>query len=113
MGGELEIKDQIEAVKQTLALYSQINKDRVAIWGWSYGGYTTLRALTDESAINVDGMGGNLFQCGASVAPVTDWRLYDTCYTERYMDLPKSNPQGYDDSSLLKQKSQQISPLWW
>ena len=121
--GENEIKDQISAVKQTLEKFPQINKLNVAIWGWSYGGYATLRALTDESAFEsvkteafqkfYQHMGKEktgLFKCGASVAPVTDWRLYDTAYTERYMDVPKNNKQGYDDSSLLlKNRASRLS----
>jgi len=94
--GDLEIKDQISGAKQALKKYPQINADKVGIWGWSYGGYATLRALTE-----VDPEKFPFFECGTSVAPVADWRLYDTAYTERYMELPKNNKIAYADSSLL------------
>ena len=63
---------------------------RIGVWGWSYGGYMTLQALFNAS---------DLFKTGVAVAPVTDWHLYDTIYTERYMGLPKDNEEGYRDSS--------------
>ena len=94
--GDLEIKDQISGAKQALEKYPQINSEKVAIWGWSYGGYSTLRALTEVIPEEFP-----FFACGASVAPVADWRLYDTAYTERYMDLPKNNKVKYSDSSLI------------
>ncbi|PYP32204.1 MAG: S9 family peptidase, partial [Gemmatimonadetes bacterium] len=62
------------------------------IWGWSYGGYTASRSLF---------LGGGAFRAGIAVAPVTDWRFYDTIYTERYMRTPAQNPDGYDERSLL------------
>ncbi|NIR67524.1 MAG: prolyl oligopeptidase family serine peptidase, partial [Aliifodinibius sp.] len=61
---------------------------RIGIWGWSYGGYMTLYALTHS----------DVFRTGISVAPVTDWRNYDTAYTERYMGLPQNNQRGYRNS---------------
>ena len=64
-----------------------------AIWGWSYGGYLSLSAL----ALDTEGV----FSCGASVAPVVRWELYDTVYTERYMSTPADNPRGYNASSPL------------
>ena len=67
--GDFEIEDQISGVKQTLEKFSGIDKERVGIWGWSYGGYATLRVLSSEN-------GPGVFKCGASVAPVVDWRLY-------------------------------------
>jgi dipeptidyl-peptidase-4 len=94
--GDLEIKDQISGARQALKRYAQLNSEKVAIWGWSYGGYATLRALTE-----VDPEGFPFFHCGTSVAPVADWRLYDTAYTERYMDLPGNNNLKYEYSSLL------------
>ncbi|HET6347520.1 MAG TPA: prolyl oligopeptidase family serine peptidase, partial [Candidatus Krumholzibacteria bacterium] len=69
-----------------------VDADRIGIWGWSYGGYMTLEALFNA---------GDVFKVGVSVAPVTDWRLYDSIYTERYMKLPKDNEEGYNASAPL------------
>ena len=90
--GAIELSDQLAALKQLLAQYPQLDKDRVAIWGWSNGGSMTLFSMTHSDA----------FKAGVSVAPVTDWHNYDSIYTERYMGLPKDNGKGYDDSSLPK-----------
>ncbi|KAK7492831.1 hypothetical protein BaRGS_00015969 [Batillaria attramentaria] len=68
-----------------------IDSDKIAIWGWSYGGYLTTSVLGRDT---------ELFQCGISVAPVTDWIYYDSVYTERYMGLPKENIQGYTDANV-------------
>lgn len=68
-----------------------IDASRIGIWGWSFGGYETVYALTHST----------LFKAGAAGAPVTDWHLYDTIYTERYMGLPKDDPKAYDESSNL------------
>ncbi len=85
--GQLEAQDQIAAAK-ALAQRSYVDPDRIGIWGWSYGGYLTLMAM-------LYGDGPQVFRVGVSVAPVTDWRLYDTIYTERYMSTPQQNPEGY------------------
>lgn len=90
--GAIELNDQLAALKQLLAQYPQLDKDRVAIWGWSNGGSMTLYSMTHSDA----------FKAGVSVAPVTDWHNYDSIYTERYMGLPKANGTGYDDSSMPK-----------
>ncbi len=66
--------------------------DRIGLWGWSYGGYMTAYALTHSE----------MFKVGIAGAPVTDWRLYDSIYTERYMDRPQANPEGYKSSSVLE-----------
>ena len=87
--GEVEIKDQLAALDQALAQFPQLDRDRVGFWGWSYGGTMTLYALTRTTA----------FKAGVAVAPVTDWRLYDSIYTERYMGLPKDNAEAYKKSS--------------
>lgn len=71
-----------------------IDADRIGIWGWSYGGYATGMVMATDSA--------NVFRCGASVAPVTDWTRYDTLYTERYMGLEPDNRDGYHNSSLTE-----------
>jgi len=88
--GGVELQDQLAALKQVLAQYPQLDKDRVGIWGWSNGGSMTLYALTHS----------DVFKAGVSVAPVTDQRNYDTIYTERIMGLPKDNVKGYDDAVL-------------
>ncbi|KOB70301.1 putative dipeptidyl-peptidase, partial [Operophtera brumata] len=72
--------------------YSWLDANRTCIWGWSYGGYAASLALA---------RGGDVFRCAAAVAPVVDWRFYDTIYTERYMDVPANNALGYAQSSLL------------
>ena len=65
---------------------------RLCLWGWSYGGYQTLRTMSCAESP---------FKCGIAVAPVTDWQLYDAAYTERYMQRPQVNDFGYTESSLL------------
>ncbi|MDR3747730.1 MAG: DPP IV N-terminal domain-containing protein [Acidobacteriota bacterium] len=87
--GEVELADQIAAVKQALEKYPQLDASRIGFWGWSYGGYFTLYAMEHS----------DMFKAGVSVAPVTDWRNYDSIYTERYMGLPKDNEEGYKKSS--------------
>jgi dipeptidyl-peptidase-4 len=87
--GVRESQDQIDAAKW-LATRSYVDPKRIGIWGWSYGGYLTLMTAT---------RGGDVFKAGLSVAPVSDWRLYDTIYTERYMWIPRENAEGYRVSS--------------
>jgi dipeptidyl-peptidase 4 len=82
------LKDQLTALDQLYAQFPQLDRTRTAIWGWSNGGSMTLYALTHSDR----------FKAGISVAPVTNWRDYDSIYTERYMGLPKDNASGYDDS---------------
>jgi len=91
----LETIDQVETAKY-LAKQSYIDKDRIGIWGWSYGGTMTLFSMTT---------GENVFKAGIAVAPVTDFRLYDTAYAERYMRRPQENFKGYDQSSALLRAS--------
>ncbi|MFQ5569056.1 MAG: S9 family peptidase [Rhodothermales bacterium] len=86
--GQIEAEDQI-AVARHLGALPYIDAERMGIWGWSYGGYMTLMAM-------LYGDGPDTFKLGVSVAPVTDWRLYDTIYTERYMSTPQKNPDGYE-----------------
>ena len=86
--GQTELADQLKGVAYLKSL-SYVDSARIGIWGWSYGGYMTLYALTHTDA----------FSSGVSVAPVTDWRNYDTIYTERYMNLPVNNPNGYRTSA--------------
>jgi len=69
-----------------------IDASRIGIFGWSYGGYMSSLCLT---------VGADVFQLGIAVAPVTNWRFYDTIYTERFMRTPQENPGGYDDNSPI------------
>jgi dipeptidyl-peptidase-4 len=87
--GSLETQDQIAAARY-LAGQPYVDPERIGIWGWSYGGYMTSLALF---------LGNDVFKTGIAVAPVTNWRFYDTIYTERYLKRPQDNPAGYDDNS--------------
>jgi dipeptidyl-peptidase-4 len=86
--GGVELSDQLTALDQLYAQFPQLDRARAAIWGWSGGGSMTLYALTHSDR----------FKAGISVAPVTNWRDYDSIYTERYMGLPEDNVRAYDDS---------------
>jgi dipeptidyl-peptidase 4 len=90
--GAIELKDQLTAIDQLLAQYPQLDKDRMAIWGWSNGGSMTLYAMTHSDR----------FRAGVAVAPVTDQINYDSIYTERYMGLLKEDPTGYAESDVTK-----------
>ena len=90
--GKLETIDQGEGAKY-LATLPFVDKSRIGIWGWSYGGYMTSLAMTKNA---------DLFKMGIAVAPVTNWRYYDTVYTERYLKTPQENPGGYDDNSPVQ-----------
>ena len=85
--GELESRDQVEAAIW-LGQQSYIDKSRIGIWGWSYGGWNTLMSMSE---------GRPVFAAGVAIAPPTNWRFYDTIYTERYMRTPQENPKGYDE----------------
>ena len=86
--GILEAEDQIAAAQHFGAM-DFVDAERMGIWGWSYGGYLSLLAMTY-------GEGPETFHMGMAVAPVTSWRQYDTIYTERYLSTPQKNPEGYD-----------------
>ncbi len=90
--GKLETIDQGAGAKY-LASLPYVDKTRIGIWGWSYGGYMTSLAMTKNA---------DLFKMGIAVAPVTNWRYYDTVYTERYLRTPQENPGGYDDNSPVQ-----------
>lgn len=90
--GKLESDDQISAAK-ALGKKSFVDSNRIAIWGWSYGGF--MSSLCIEKANDV-------FSTAIAVAPVTSWRYYNTIYTERYMRTPQENPSGYDDNSPIQ-----------
>ena len=87
--GETELKDQLAALDQTLQQFPQLDGTRIGWWGWSYGGYMTLYAMTHTDRI----------AAGFAVAPVANWEDYDTIYTERYMQRPQDNADGYKRSS--------------
>ena len=89
--GYYEARDQIETAK-IWAQKKYVDPTRLAIWGWSYGGFMTLKVLEQDA--------GQTFSYGMAVAPVTDWRFYDSIYTERYMHTPQHNPDGYQNSSI-------------
>lgn len=89
--GVMESQDQVAAA-QYLGSLPYIDAERIAIWGWSYGGYNTLMSMSEGTPV---------FKCGVAVAPVTDWRYYDAPYTERFMQEPKQNADGYHDASAI------------
>ena len=93
--GELEARDQVEAALW-LGQQPYVDKERIAIWGWSYGGWNTLMSMSE---------GRPVFRCGIAIAPPTCWRYYDTVYTERYMRTPNENKQGYDDVNPIARAS--------
>lgn len=93
--GDEESKDQVETALY-LASQPYVDKDRIAIWGWSFGGFNTIMSMSE---------GRKVFNCGVAVAPVTDWRFYDSAYTERYMRTPQENPDGYDISPLHRSRN--------
>ena len=97
--GTVEMADQISVTKELLDTYQFLDASRTAIWGWSYGGYATAMTLIQDE--------DDVFKCGLSVAPPTDWLLYDSMYTERFMGLPTplDNLAGYNKSSLLDKVS--------
>ena len=90
--GELEARDQVETALW-LGKQSYVDKDRIAIWGWSYGGFNTLMSMSE---------GRPVFRAGVAIAPVTSWRFYDSIYTERFMRTPKENPNGYDQNPISR-----------
>lgn len=87
--GKYELQDHLDAAKY-LASLDFVESDRIGIWGWSYGGYISSLAMTK---------GAGVFKMGIAVSPVTNWRFYDTIYTERYLQTPQLNPEGYDLNS--------------
>ena len=90
--GKYESDDLIEAAKY-LGTLPYADKNRIAVWGWSFGGFTTLLCMEK---------GGEVFKAGIAVAPVTHYKFYDTVYTERYMRTPVENPEGYEDNAPMK-----------
>jgi dipeptidyl-peptidase-4 len=90
--GRHELEDQLTGIDYLKSL-PYVDASRIGIRGWSYGGYMTLYSLTHAP---------DVFKCGAAGGPVTDWKFYDSIYTERYMRTPVENPEGYRDSSPLE-----------
>lgn len=89
--GKLESEDHIAAARY-MAGQSYVDDNRIAIWGWSYGGFMSSLCLEK---------GSDVFAAAIAVAPVTNWRYYDSIYTERFMRTPQENPSGYDDNSPI------------
>lgn len=90
--GQYEVEDQIAAAQYLTDRYDYMDEERLGIWGWSYGGYMSSLALA---------RGSEVFTTAIAVAPVTNWRFYDTIYTERFMQTPQMNPEGYKEGSPL------------
>ncbi|XP_059088901.1 dipeptidyl peptidase 4-like isoform X2 [Tigriopus californicus] len=95
--GRLEVSDTLHVLKFLLNTTSYLDKSKVAVWGWSYGGYLASRLLVEDTS--------DLIKCTMSVAPVTDWRLYDSAYTERFMGMPEveDNWKGYENADVSNQ----------
>ena len=99
--GRYETADQLAGAAHFAAL-PFVDADRTACFGWSYGGYMTLMELTDPKC---------RFKCGVAMAAVTDWRYYDSIYTERYMLTPQQNEAGYEEASALRRTESLHTPL--
>ena len=89
--GQYEPGDQVETAKY-LGTLPYVDKDNIGIWGWSFGGYNTLMSMST---------GEPVFKAGIAVAPPTDWRFYDSVYTERFMRTPQENGENYDKTSAI------------
>ncbi len=94
--GPIQFEDQLTVVDAILDKYPQLDPKRLGWWGWSWGGTFTLYAMTHSDR----------FAAGVAVAPVTDWRNYDSIYTERYMGLPTQNPDLYKTDSVVNSAAQ-------
>lgn len=90
--GEKEAEDQVEAAKY-LATLAYVDAHRIGIWGWSFGGFTTLMSMSE---------GSRVFKAGVAIAPPTNWKFYDSIYTERFMRTPKENPDGYNVNPIVR-----------
>ena len=101
--GQVEVRDQEDGVQFAAERFADVvDSSRIGVSGSSYGGYMTLRCLTEAPTT---------FHAGVAIAPVTDWDGYDTCYTERYMETPATNPAGYRASSVLTHADRLTGPL--
>lgn len=93
--GKLEVEDQIDAAK-ILGNYNYVDNSRIGIWGWSYGGFMSSNCILK---------GNDVFKMAIAVAPVTNWRFYDSVYTERFLQTPAENAAGYDENSPINHVS--------
>ncbi|MBR9826703.1 MAG: prolyl oligopeptidase family serine peptidase [Alphaproteobacteria bacterium] len=100
--GQAEVEDQLVGLDHLKSL-DFIDPDRIGLWGWSYGGYMTIMTTLQAPGAYAAGVAG---------APVTDWALYDTGYTERYMDTPQDNPEGYEQGSAFAHVGNYETPLF-
>ena len=98
----LPLEDQIQALKLLGAKYPELDLDRVGSWGWSFGGYLSAQAVLQRP---------DFFKAAVAGAPVTDWRLYDTHYTERYLGNPSVDPAPYIASDVTRDASALADPL--
>ena len=89
--GHVEVADQLTGIEYLRSL-PYVDADRIGVFGWSYGGYMALMCMFQAPEV---------FAAGVSGAPVTDWTLYDTHYTERFLGTPQGNPDGYESSSVF------------
>jgi dipeptidyl-peptidase-4 len=99
--GTVELEDQLVGVDY-LKAQPFVDPDRIGVWGGSYGGTMTLLSMFKAPGV---------FKAGVSIAPVADWRLYDSIYTERYMKRPQDNEAGYTEASTLTHASKLEDPL--
>jgi dipeptidyl-peptidase-4 len=99
--GDIEVRDQMVGANYLKSL-DFVDPARIGVWGWSYGGYMTLMSLFKQP---------DVFAAGVSGAPVTDWTLYDTHYTERYLGTPQGNPEGYEASGVFPYAKDLAAPL--
>ena len=98
----IPLDDQVKALQAVGARYRELDLSRVGVTGWSFGGYFSAMAVL---------LRPDVFACGVAGAPVTDWKLYDTAYTERYMKTPQDNPDGYTATSALTHADKLSRPL--
>jgi dipeptidyl-peptidase-4 len=98
----IPLEDQVAALQAVGARHHELDMSRVGVFGWSFGGYFSTLALL---------LRPDIFKCAVAGAPVTDWALYDTAYTERYMKTPQANPDGYKSTSALTHAAKLERPL--
>ena len=111
--GQKEAEDQISVAKYLQTL-PYVDADKIALCGWSYGGYQTLVCMSAQANIStlnsqlstLNSQLSPIFKCGIAIAPVTSWRLYDSAYTERYMRRPQVNDAGYEQTDVMKHAAQ-------
>jgi dipeptidyl-peptidase-4 len=99
---DIPLADQVEGLRALGAAHPELDLSRVGIYGWSFGAYVSAMAVMRRP---------DVFRAGVAGAPVSEWRDYDTHYTERYMDLPQSNRRGYEAASVLTYADRLERPL--